>query len=64
MLQEPGGREIVLRDAGYRRMELRTHAALVPAWRPNEEAGFCCVASEEEQHFGPTLVSETWARAL
>jgi GNAT superfamily N-acetyltransferase len=52
------------REAGYRRMELWTYADLVPARRLYEEAGFACIAREEDAAFGPVMVSETWSRAL
>lgn len=52
------------RGASYRRMELWTYAALLPARRLYEEAGFACIAREEDAAFGPRLVSETWSLAL
>jgi GNAT superfamily N-acetyltransferase len=52
------------REAGYRRIELWTYAELLAARRLYEEAGFACIAREQDAAFGPSLVSETWSLTL
>ncbi len=48
------------RQAGYRRIELRTMSILAAARRIYETEGFTLADTEADQQFGHDLVSETW----
>jgi DNA-binding MarR family transcriptional regulator/GNAT superfamily N-acetyltransferase len=52
------------RSAGYRTMTLWTSSVLLEARHIYEKAGFRTVKAEPDASFGPTLIAETWERAL
>ncbi|HTS88237.1 MAG TPA: helix-turn-helix domain-containing GNAT family N-acetyltransferase [Gemmatimonadales bacterium] len=52
------------RQAGYRTMELWTNSILYAARHLYEQAGFRLVRSEPHEHFGPSLVAQTWELVL
>ena len=52
------------RAAGYRRIALWTQSNLVAARAIYASRGFALKASEANEAFGQSLVSETWERAL
>ncbi len=52
------------RLAGYRRITLWTHSALLSARAIYQKAGYQLTASEPHRRFGQDLVSETWIKEL
>jgi DNA-binding MarR family transcriptional regulator/GNAT superfamily N-acetyltransferase len=52
------------RDAGYRRIRLRTNSKLLAARSIYQKAGYKLLASEPHHSFGHDLVGETWELVL
>jgi GNAT superfamily N-acetyltransferase len=52
------------REAGYRKITLRTQSILAAAHRIYESAGFRLVREEPHRSFGKDLVGQTWEMDL
>jgi DNA-binding MarR family transcriptional regulator/N-acetylglutamate synthase-like GNAT family acetyltransferase len=52
------------RQSGYRQVTLWTHSVLTAARRIYEQAGFKLVHRQAHDHFGKTLMGETWELKL